>query len=211
MYLKAYLRPCPGYGWTGGGEFSTRIVEMANGRERRNASWSQPRHRYSTPFNNISKVAYRELKSMHMVARGQLHAFLFRDELDFEAVNELFGVGDGVTLEFPLSKISVEDGVSYQRLVHALYSPDTDGSAQEETPTITANGSPAGTFAADYERGIIVFAVAPANGVELRWSGIFSIWVRFAQDYLPFSLDNPDATNGSVDLIEVPEPDEETT
>lgn len=211
MYLKAYLRPCPGYGWTGGGEFQTRIVEMSNGRERRNANWSQPRHRYNTPFNNISKVAYREIKSMHMVARGQLHAFLFRDELDYEADDELFGVGDGVTTEYPLSKLSVQDGVPYQRLVHALYAPEDDGSAQQVTPVITANGVPTVAFAVDYERGVVVFTPAPGNGVVLRWSGVFSMWVRFAQDYLPFSLDNPNATNGSVDLLEVPEPDEVST
>lgn len=211
MYLKAYLQPCPGFGWTGGNEFQTRIVEMANGRERRNAEWSQPRHRYNVPFNNIGRVAYRQVKSMHMVCRGQLHAFLFQDDLDHQASNELFGVGDGVRTDWPLSKLSVQDGVTYQRLVHALYSPLDDGSAQEEDPVITKNGVATTAFAVDYERGNVVFTVAPTEGQELRWSGPFSIWVRFAQDYLPFSLDNPNATNGSVDLIEVPEPEEVTT
>lgn len=210
-YIHAYLRPCAGFGWTGGDEFQTRIVEMANGRERRNADWSQPRHRYTAPFNNISKEAYREIKSMHLVCRGQLHNFLFRDELDFEADGELFGVGDGVRREFPLSKLSIQDGVSYQRLVHALYSPLEDGSAQEEDPSITINGGSTTAFVVDYERGLVVFNVAPSNGAVLRWSGVFSIWVRFAQDFLPFSLDNPNATNGSVDLLEVPEPDEVST
>ena len=100
-YLKAFVRPCATYGWTGGAEFKTRIVELANGRERRNADWQQPRHRYTIAFMNISREAYREIKSMQMVARGMTHAFLHRDALDFQAVNELFGVGDGQSIPRP--------------------------------------------------------------------------------------------------------------
>lgn len=190
-YLNAYLGPCPGYGWAGGAEFKTRIVEQQNGRSRRNAEWAQARHRYSAPFLNISKDAYREIKKMHLVCMGQVHAFRHRDALDYEAVNEIFSVADGVRTVFQLSKFSAIDGISYQREVYALKS----------TPVITANGSPV-TPTINPRTGKVTFAVAPTAGVTLRWSGTFDIWVRFAQDYLPFSLDNPNATNGTVDLIE---------
>lgn len=190
-YLNAYLGPCPGYGWAGGPEFQTRIIELQNGRNNRNANWAQARHRYSAPFLNISKPAYREVKKMHLVCMGQLNTFRFRDELDYEAVNEIFAVADGVQTVFQLSKFSIIDGISYQREVYALKS----------SPAITANGS-AVSPAVNSRTGKVTFAVAPASGVTLRWSGTFDVWVRFAQDYLPFSLDNPNATNGAVELIE---------
>lgn len=211
MYIHGFLRPCAGYGWTGGAEFQTRIVEMANGRERRNANWSQPRHRYNAPFLNISKEAYNQLYSMFMVAHAQVHAFLFRDELTNVAVNELFGVGDGVRVEWPLTMLFTEDGRNFQREVYALYSPLPNGDAQAETPVITKDFTPTAAFTVDHERGKVIFDVAPTAGQVLRWSGSFAIWVRFAQDYLPFSLDNINATNGSIDVVEVPPPDEEVS
>lgn len=200
-YIDAYLQPCPGYGWEGGPTFRTQIVELKSGRERRNAEWARTRHKFTAPFNNISKVAYQNIKQMHLVCRGMLHAFRFRDELDFTASNDLFGVGDGAEREFQLSKISTLDGVSYVREVFALGG----------TPTITINGAPTTAFAVNTRTGRVVFDAAPANGAALRWSGTFDIWVRFATDDLPFSIDNVDAVNGSVSLLEVAPPDEDAS
>jgi len=197
-YLDAYLQPCPGYGWSGGPEFKTRIVEMANGRERRNAEWDQPRHRFSAPFLNISREAYTQIKQMHLVCRGQLHAFRFRDELDHVADNEFFGVGDGAEDTWQLSKISTIDGISYGRNVHALLAGIT----------VTINDVLTEAFTVDMDTGVIEFTAPPANAAVLRWSGEFDVWVRFEQDWLPFSYDSVNAINGSVDLLEVPAPQE---
>ena len=201
-YLDAYIEECPAYGWQGGGEFKTTVEEMANGRENRNADWANIRHQYQMSFLNITKEAYRNIKQLHMVARGRLHCFKHRDQLDYQADNEVFAIGDGATTSFQLIKQSSIDGISYQRPVYVL---DTRPGIGEAT-VITANNVPASPFI-DEDRGIVTFSVAPANGVVLRWSGTFAVWVRFAQDYLPFSLDNPDATNGQVDLIEMPPPE----
>lgn len=196
-HLNAYLGVCPGFGWQGGPVFDTRIVTLQNGRERRNANWAQPRHRYTAPFLNISRDAYRELKRMFLLCRGQLHAFRFRDELDYKAEDEEFGIGDGTSVEFQLAKLSEDDGIAYLRNVYALTG----------TPAAMVNGSPvSATF--DMDRGLVVFDAAPSNGSVLSWTGEFDIWVRFDQDELPGSLDNPDATNLSITLIEVAPPPE---
>lgn len=196
MYLDTYIEECPAYGWQGGGEFKTTVVEMANGAERRNAEWQNVRHRYQMSFLNISRAAYRNIKQLHLVCRGRLHCFKFRDQLDFEAVNEAFGVGNGSRTEWQLIKQSLIDGVSYQREVYVI----------EPGATVRVNGTPT-AVSIDQDRGVVTFGVAPSNGAALTWSGTFAVWVRFDQDYLPFSLDNPDATNGSVDLIEMPPPE----
>ena len=195
-YLDAYLQPCPGYGWEGGPTFKTQIVELKSGRERRNAEWARVRHQFSAPFNNITKDAYRNIKQMHLVCRGMLHAFRFRDELDYQADDDQFGTGDGVEREFQLSKISTLDGISYSREVFALVG----------VPIITINDSPTTAFAVNTRTGLVIFDAAPANDAVLRWTGEFDIWVRFSTDSLPFSIDNVDAVNGSVNLIEVQPP-----
>jgi uncharacterized protein (TIGR02217 family) len=195
-YLDAFIEQCPGYGWQGGPEFKTRIVEMKNGRENRNADWAFARHRFSTRFNNILPEPYRNIKQMHMVARGRLRNFKFRDELDFEATNEVFGEGDGTTTTFQLRKISVIDGVSYIRNTYVVIG----------AVVATVNGTPA-SVTVDSDRGEVTFAVAPADGAVLRGTWMFGVWVRFDQDYLPFSLDDFQAVNGTIDLIEMPPPE----
>lgn len=194
MYLNAYIDPCPAYGWNGAPGFQTRIVELRNGRERRNADWSQPRHRYAISFLNISKANHLAIKKMVLVCRGMLHAFRFRDQLDYEADDEIFGVGDGVAREFQLRKVSTVDGLDYERYVYAIVSASITNDGVPISPTI------------DMERGLVIFSVAPTAGNVLRWTGVFDIWVRFAEDYNPFSLDNPDAVNGAINLIEVQPP-----
>lgn len=205
-YLRAQIEACEAYGWEGGPEFRTRIVEMQNKRERRNAEWADPRHRFTLPFQNINPADYANIKQMHLVCRGMLHAFLYRDPLDNMADDEVFGVGDGSLAEYQLSKLSVVDGVSYQRNVYALPDPPA--------VTVTANDVPVSGVTVDPDTGRIVFDTPPANGAILRWSGPFMIWVRFNQDWLPFSIDNRSADgfahNGTVELIEVPPPETES-
>jgi len=212
MYVRAFITACEAFGWNGGPSFQTRIKTLSNGRERRNADWSQEKNKYVLPFQNINPEAYRSIRQMFQVCRGMAHTFLYRDPLDFEAANEEFGIGDGATREFQLSKLSAIEGVIYQREVHALYAPGADGEAQTSAITVTVNGSPT-AVTVDHDRGLVIFAVAPANGTVLRWSGAFAVWVRFDTDWLPFSIDNlvagDFAHNGQVALIEEPEPEEE--
>lgn len=197
-YINDYIQRCPAYGWEGGPEFSTRIVSLASGRERRNAQWSQPRHKYSIPYNNIRPGDYAGIKQMHLACRGRLHAFRFRDALDHTADAEPFAVADGVLTTFQLLKQSNVSGVQYAREVYALVSG-----------SVFVNGVEA-TVTADNERGLVTFASPPAAGSLLTWTGVFDVWVRFDQDDLPFSIDNANGQgffiNGTVNLIEVPPP-----
>lgn len=199
-YLRAYIEKCPGFGWQGGPSFKTRIVSMANGRERRNAEQAYARHAFSAPFRNIRREDYANIKQMHLVCRGMLHAFKFKDQLDYQAASEVFGAGTGAQTVFQLRKISTIDGVSYTRNVYAIRSAAVTVNGVASAPTI------------DMDRGTVTFAVAPAAAAVLRWTGEFDIWVRFNQDDLPFSIDNKSPkngvlVNGSVDLIEVPPPE----
>lgn len=213
MYLRAYIDQCASYGWTGGQEFQTRIRLLSNGRERRNADWSQGRHRFTIPFQNIGSEGYQAVRQMHEVCRGMLHAFLYLDPLNNEADDELFAVADGSS-EYQLTTTSVIDGVSYQREVSALYIPGDNGSAVQVTPIVMVNGTPT-AVTVDYDRGKVLFGAPPTPGAVLRWSGRYSVWVRFNNDWLPFSVDNRRgvdfAHNGTIELLELPPPPEPET
>lgn len=212
-YLKAYIPACEGYGWEGGPEHRTTIVQLRSGRERRNAAWAQPQHFFSLPFVNLTQPQYAPIKQMHMNRRGRWGVFLYRDQLDNRAENELFAIAEAGQDTFQLGKWSIIDGVSYYREVTALYQPVADGSAATATPSVTVNGSPASGFAIDHDRGVIVFDSPMAGGEQLRWTGGFSLWVRFDNDRLPFSIDNKSGgefvVNGQVDLLEMAPPESE--
>lgn len=201
MYFQEYLEVCPAYGWVGAPEFSTRIVGLANGRERRNGNWDQPRHKYAASFQNIGHEDYIKILTMFMACKGRLHAFRMRDELNYRAVDQQFGVGTGSLETYQLQTVFTVDGFPYGRYVYAI----------RTITQIRVNGVPTGSYTADLDRGTV--SMSATLGGVLEWDGEFDIWVRFDNDDLPFSLDSRNSelgeiVNGSVNLIEVPPPPE---
>lgn len=202
-HIDEFLDPCFAYGFEGGPQFNTNIVELQNGREKRNATWAQQKHRYSGSFLNITKESYMKVKAMHLVAKGRLRAFKLIDPLDNTADNQAFAQGDGVEKDFQLSKTSTIAGISYTRGIYGVVFNDTF--------EIRVNGVVVPTgYTVDTQRGIVSFDTPPADESVITWSGNFFVWVRFDDDYLPFTLDNPDRTNSTVTMIEVPPPPPET-
>lgn len=201
------IEQCPAYTFSGGPNFSTNIQTLVNGSEKRNADWDVCRHSYSAPFNNLTDAQYLAIKSVFLICRGKAHTFLFKDWADYEATDEAFGTGDGVTKVFQLKKISTVAGTSatYERII--------------DKPVAGATFKVAGVAtggALDTATGLVTFAAAPANGAALTWSGEFRVHVRFDNDSLPFSLDSARAAggyanNGSVDVMEVLNETEDAT
>jgi uncharacterized protein (TIGR02217 family) len=202
-YLRAYIEACETFGFSGGPEFDTRVVTLANGRERRNANWPQYRNRYTLPFQNINATNYRDIREMFEVCRGQLGVFRYSDPLARFADNQTFAIADGRE-SYQLTTIAVRAGVDYRREVYAI--------PEGEEPVLTANGVtiPNSHYDVDIDRGLIYPVSSFTPGDVLRWTGPFDVWVRFASDWLPWSIDsrNQDTFlhNGSVDLIEMPPP-----
>ena len=197
MILDTELDPCIAFGFAGGPEFSTRITTLANGHERRNANWSSPRHRFTAPFANISTGDYREIKRVFLACRGQAYGFLFRDPLDYQATNEPLGDAPAESTPVQLTKVSTADGVDYTRTITR---PDPAGFTLYQ-----AGVAKAGML--DATTGLFTPTTAWTTGEPLTWTGEFRIPVRFASDWLPFSIDNKRdadfAVNGSVEIVEV--------
>lgn len=211
-YVRNYIRACEGFGWEGGPEFKTDIVQMANKAEKRGAKWSQSRFFASLPFVNISPELYGYILDMFEDRMGMWGCFLYRNPLRHTVEGAEFGVGDGATTEFQLAATTEVGGRSRRQNVYAIYEPDPDwsGDALPSDVTIYVNGAPTTAVTIDHDRGKVVFDSAPANGAVLTWDGSFSHWVRFNNDRLPFSIDNRSGaglvTNGSVELIGVNPP-----
>jgi uncharacterized protein (TIGR02217 family) len=188
------LVACPAYTFQGGPSFSTRLVALANGREKRNQNWSRPRQVFKAPFQNIDEDAVFSIRSAFYAARGMANGFLFKDWTDFQAKNAEIGLAPAGSAPVQLVKpYFTLGGQLYNR---AIVKPKADGFVLKQ-----AGVTKAGTL--DTTTGLFTPSTAWTTSAILTWSGEFYVPVRFDQDDLPFTLDNPGRLNGDVALIEL--------
>jgi uncharacterized protein (TIGR02217 family) len=185
--------PCVAFTFSGGPEFSTRVVALTNGREKRNASWSLPKHTYTAPFMNITPEAFEAIKGVFYVAHGRLYAFRFKDWTDYEADGTIMGLSVAGSAPVQLTKRYTFGAEVYQR-------PITKPIAS--TVQVFADGvAKPGTV--DDLTGLFTPTTPFVDGSVLTWSGEFDVPVRFDTDSIPFTYDNLQALNGEVALVEV--------
>ena len=208
-YIRKYISTCEAFGWEGGPAANTHITLMRNKAERRNAQWDQPQHSFTVPFQNLTQPYYVPIKQMHLNRRGAWGCFLYRDRLDDTADSDIFAVALSGEDTFQLAKVSQIEGVQYFRNVTAIYTPADDGTgdAVQSNITVLVDDVPTTAYLLDYNTGVIVFDTPMSGGEVLKWSGKFSLWVRFQNDYLPFSIDNKSSgefvVNGTISLLEM--------
>lgn len=197
MILDAELDPCVSWGFAGGPERATRIVSLSNGRERRNARWSNSRRRWTLPFQNITPGDYADILAMFEACDGQNDGFLFRDPLDHVATLESLGNAPAGSAAVQLIKTYTKGGRTRTR---DITRPLATGFTLYQ-----AGVAKAGTL--DTTTGLFTPTTAWTEGEALTWSGEFRVPVRFANDWLPFSIDDRAggefAINGSVEIIEL--------
>ncbi|MEO6983330.1 MAG: DUF2460 domain-containing protein [Edaphobacter sp.] len=102
-----------------------------------------------------------------MATAGGANLFLFADPQDNTVTHAQFGLGDGVTTAFQLSR----NIYGYPDIVQ-----NVDG-----TPTIYVSGSVTAP-ASISNTGVVTFSSAPALGEVLTWTGSFRYLCRFSED-----------------------------
>ena len=206
MAFPTYRLP-PGIeeGAQGGPEFATVIQESVSGQEQRIKVWAKCRARYDIGYSVLESDDpvgnYQAILQLFYGHGGQFRAFRFKDWSDYQAINQNFGIGDGVDTTYQLYKtydpslilLNTPGSITYTREIYLLAT----------APTIKVNG----VLTTDYTisaTGLVTFTSAPANGHALTWTGEFDIPVRFDTDYLSVVMNvNNIADIGSISLREV--------
>jgi uncharacterized protein (TIGR02217 family) len=196
----------PAFGWQGGPTIDVRIKRLRNRHERRNRPVDDFLHEFSLPFKNVTDHAHLSyLKPAFMALGGPTDTFPVKDYLDFthgigaDDSPMQFGVGDGVTSGFQLSKTYRHGDAQYAR---PLTKPQPGHVILvDDTPSLVT---------ADPLTGWVDFGTSPPDeGAILAWLGEFRVVVRFAEFSMAPSIDNRFggggryATNLVCSLIEV--------
>lgn len=130
----------------------------------------------AAPFQGLQAIDTQALMAFFNQTQGSFGVFQYNDVDDNSVTDQLFGVGDGTTAAFPLTRtMTGAGGFTWNEPVFA--------------PTIT-NVKINGVITALYTlgtQGLVTFNSPPAGGSNLTWTGTFNWLCRFDDDTLDFS------------------------
>lgn len=194
-----------GYGAAGGPTFSTEIVTIDGGYERRNQVWSQARRKFDarTGVRGASDAAL--LLAFFQARAGRARGFRLKDWSDFTSAvdgvsaalfgNQRIGTGDGKTKIFQLIKNYSSGGATYARAIRKPVA----GSV-----TIGVAGAQVTSgWSFDATTGLVTFATAPALGAAITAGYQFDVPVRFDADQLNLTSVDGHLFDAVIPLIEI--------
>lgn len=157
-------------------QWSTRVQKTVSGRELRAAFYNLPLWTFKLSYEVLRAGAEQELQQLvgfYNARQGAFDSFLYADPTDNAVTAQQFGIGDGTTTKFQLTRAMG----GYVEPVVAL----------QAAPAIYANGVlQSSGVSVNVTSGLATFTAAPAAGVLLSWTGSFYYRCRFLQDSMDF-------------------------
>jgi uncharacterized protein (TIGR02217 family) len=193
------------FGSGGGPAFSTEVVVIDSGYERRNQNWSQARRVYDARTGVRSAADVGTLLNFFHARVGRARGFRLKDWSDFTTASDgisaptwsdqTIGTGEGTTAVFQLYKNYISGPSSHQRVI----SKPVSGSV-----TIGVNGAQVATgWSVDTTTGLITFASPPAASRVITAGFQFDVPVRFDTDQLALTAENYVAYKADIPIVEV--------
>ena len=175
----------PTLGSSGGPAYSTDVVAVASGYEKRNQNWSAARRKWDVGYTR-TQAQLDTLVAFFHAAKGKANGFRFKDHADFrsgppsrlpQAGDQHQATGDGVTRSFALIKTYGSANPYVRRITKPVA-----GSLK-----VAVDGVPAAT-SLDATTGTFTFTSPPAQGAVITAGFEFDVPVRFDSDRLEISL-----------------------
>lgn len=156
-------------------QWSTRRRRTASGRRFATSYWTTPIYVYRLAYEFLRRDAnFAELEALHGFfnqLQGGLDTFLYLDPDDNAVTAQSIGVGDGVSVDFPL--------------LRAIGSAADPVGAKNGAITVTVAGSPTSAYTLLEDR-IVRFNTAPTAGQALAWTGSYYMRCAFVEDSMDF-------------------------
>jgi len=186
-------------GTTGGPMYSTSVIQLKSGLEKRNKNWSYPLHEYDVTNAIDSNSRLNDLITMFHAAGGRAYGFRFQDKADYKscgihqtisATDQSLGTGDNSDVTWQLKKTYTVGVLSQTRIIQKPVAG---------TVLVALNGTPTSNYTIDTTTGIITFTVAPGLGVAITAGFHFDVPCRFDSDKLSTDLELHQ--NGTIETI----------
>ena len=179
---------------------ASEIVRLSSGREIRNARWASCLREWNISGAITRADRLAEVMAFFEARRGNVHAFRFRDALEFssgadnpQADDQLLGISDGSATVFQLRK-------TYGEAVRNITKPLPD------SVRVSVGGAETSAFSVDALTGKVTLNSAPPPGAEVRAGFLFDVPARFEAAALDITLDACLAGRAAaVKIIEVRE------
>jgi uncharacterized protein (TIGR02217 family) len=159
---------------------STKKDRSVSGKERARPLWSYPLWHFRVAHEFLrdaaDKLEMQRLRNFFISKLGGAVAFFYLDRDDNLVTSNSFGIGDGTTAQFQLSRTVTIGSVSFSEPVRGF----------NGNPTIYVNGVATTAFTVG-NLGQILFDTPPASGAVLTWTGSFFFLARFEKDELDLS------------------------
>lgn len=206
MAFDEIALPLPiGFGSSGGPAFSTEVVVIDSGYERRNQNWSQARRSFDARSGVRSATDAATLLNFFHARAGRARGFRLKDWSDFSSAadgtsvsvwsDQSLGTGNGTAVSFQLVNNYASGGVTHQRLIKKPVS----GSV-----TIGVNGTQvASGWSVNTTNGLVTFAAPPANGQSVTAGFRFDVPVRFDTDQLALTAQNFRMYQTEIPIVEI--------
>ena len=81
------------FGFTGGPEYNTDIIELFSGFEQRNQNWQTPRMKFNATHAIKSGTQIATLIAFFRARKGRANGFRFRDWIDYSVTGQIIGTG----------------------------------------------------------------------------------------------------------------------
>lgn len=194
-FIDAKMNEVVAYGFEGGPKYSTNEVMLENGTRNADARWMYPQHEYNAQLDNLKDEQRSEVIVMIHACRGKLHNFMFKDWNDFGKDM------DPQPLNIPADHVGTKKAVQLYRTYPWGPAYTIRPIQAFETATIYKAGvAVPGTL--DKTTGLFTPTNNWAAGSDYTWDGEYYVWVHFADDYNPATINSWQANTIQLDLIE---------
>ncbi len=198
------------YGSSGGPAFSTTVMALTSGFERRNINWSQVRASYEAVHGIKSREDMEVIIAFFFARMGKAYSFRFKDWADFETGYQELGEGDGTKTAFQIIKKYESGGYAYTRLITKPTHVNEDGDEEDTLTNVTVDGvlqTLTADYVVNYNTGIITFNTAPGAGKVVAIGNTeFDVHCRFDTDQLAITHDFWETMSWpSIPLVEIKE------
>lgn len=162
--------------------WATDKEESISGKRSRYSLRNVPMWRWEVPFSFLRSTTalaeWQELVCFFNSLYGSQGIFEYPDPIDYQAVNQSFAVGDGVSTAFQLVRTGPTPAGTFTENVLA---PTTI------TLMLVGASSISSTQFSISTGGIVNFSTLVGNGVALAWSGEFNWLARMDDDVIELS------------------------